>query len=96
MHVVSSTSTATVRKIRRIGAVPDVEAATSLKKSTLYRLVRQGKFPRPIQLTPRRVGWDMEAVEAWIQQRFDESQGSADMASAGTSASTSASERGGA
>ncbi len=74
MHVVSSTSPATVRKIRRIGAVPDVEAATSLKKSTLYRLVREGKFPRPIQLTPRRVGWDMEAVEAWIQQRVDDAQ----------------------
>lgn len=75
MHVVSSTSTATIRKIRRIGAVPDVEAATSLKKSTLYRLVREGKFPRPIQLTPRRVGWDMEAVEEWIQARFDEANG---------------------
>lgn len=81
MHVVSSTSTATVRKIRRIGAAPDVEAATSLKRSTLYRLIREGKFPRPIQLTPRRVGWDMEAVEEWIQARFDEANGGQAVAS---------------
>jgi prophage regulatory protein len=98
MHLVSSTSAPTVRKMRRIGSLADVEQATSLRRSSIYRLAKEGKFPRPIQLSQRRVGWDMEAVEAWVQQRFDESQASADMASAGTSASTSASasERGGA
>ena len=34
----------------------DVEAATGLPTSTLYELMGRGEFPKPLRLSPRRVG----------------------------------------
>lgn len=33
---------------------------------TLDRLVSKGKFPKPIQLSDRRVGWRKSIVLAWL------------------------------
>ena len=38
-------------------------------RSTLYRKVARGTFPRPIQLGPGRVGWRSDEVEDWLQAR---------------------------
>jgi len=39
----------------------------SLSRTTLWRLAKVGKFPRPVQLTgARAVGYRREQVEAWI------------------------------
>ena len=32
-------------------------------------MVREGKFPMPVQLTPNRVGWKVETVTAWMDER---------------------------
>jgi prophage regulatory protein len=37
----------------------------------IYRLERQGLFPRRIRLGRRAVGWVEEEVEAWLQERVD-------------------------
>lgn len=68
MHLVRDTGPV-VRKIRRFIALPEVEHLTSLRKSSIYRMVREKAFPAPYQLTPRRVAWDFEAVEQWIEER---------------------------
>lgn len=47
-----------------------VEQRTGLKRSTIYKLVKEGKFPKPISLTERCVAWQSSAVDAWIQQRI--------------------------
>lgn len=44
-------------------------AKTGLSRDTIRRLENAGKFPRRIQLTERRVGWDDEAVDAWLTGR---------------------------
>ncbi|MFO1225958.1 helix-turn-helix transcriptional regulator [Roseateles sp.] len=49
--------------------LPDVEAATGIRKSTLYALMKRGEFPRCVQVTPRCVGWRARDVEAWINAR---------------------------
>lgn len=36
-------------------------------KSTLWRWVNSGDFPRPIRLGERAVGWKMSTVEEWIR-----------------------------
>ena len=41
----------------------------SLSKSTIWRLVKQGKFPTPIQLSERRRAWRMSDVVDWIDAR---------------------------
>lgn len=35
-------------------------------KSTLWRLVSEGKFPKPTKLSPRVTVWRLTDVEAWL------------------------------
>ena len=44
---------------------------TSLSRSSIYRLLNEGKFPKPIQLTPMRIAFDAEKVDAWIRARIE-------------------------
>lgn len=41
----------------------------SLSPAWLKILVRQGNFPKPIKLGPKRIGWLEHEVEAWIRER---------------------------
>ena len=50
-------------------AGPDVRALVGVSKSTLHRMVCRGEFPRPIKLSPKRVGWRRSTVEAWLKSR---------------------------
>ncbi|MBR2656318.1 MAG: AlpA family phage regulatory protein [Loktanella sp.] len=47
----------------------EVEEITGLSRATIYRHVRSGGFPPPIQLTERLVGWLAADVEAWLVSR---------------------------
>ena len=48
-----------------------------LKELVLYspqhvaRLEKVGLFPKRVQLGPNRVGWVLEEVLAWLQERLD-------------------------
>lgn len=42
---------------------------TSLSRSSLDRLVATGQFPAPIRITERRLAFNLQAVEAWLQQK---------------------------
>lgn len=50
----------------------DVERRTSLPTQTIYRLMRDGRFPRPVQLTERSVAWRVAEIEAWVAKRDGE------------------------
>ena len=51
---------------------PDVEAVTGLSRSTIYKWMNEGSFPKPVKLGPRAVGWREEQIEAWIADRIGE------------------------
>jgi predicted DNA-binding transcriptional regulator AlpA len=36
---------------------------------TIYEMEKRGELPRRFNLTPRCVVWDLEEVEAWLEQR---------------------------
>lgn len=36
-------------------------------KSTVYRLVSAGQFPRPVKLGTRAVAWRSSEIDAWIE-----------------------------
>ncbi|MDA9357540.1 AlpA family phage regulatory protein [Candidatus Thioglobus sp.] len=40
-------------------------------KSQVYKLVKQGRFPKPIKLGDRGSGWLLSEVDAWLQSRVD-------------------------
>lgn len=39
---------------------------TSLSKSTIYRLIKENQFPRPVKIAARRVGWRPADIDAFI------------------------------
>lgn len=43
-----------------------VEEITGLSKSTIYRLMNEGKFPRPVKLSKNRVAWRSYDIENWL------------------------------
>jgi prophage regulatory protein len=53
----------------RVIRLPELIELTGLSTATVYRLVAQGQFPRPIRLTKSTVGWRASEVEAWIESR---------------------------
>lgn len=54
----------------RLIRLPEVESVTGTKKSTIYKLVRDGSFPQPVRLSARMVAWSEAAVQAWIRARI--------------------------
>lgn len=54
----------------RLMRLPEVEGVTGCKKSTIYELMRAGKFPRSIRVHARMVAWPETAVLQWVQDRI--------------------------
>jgi prophage regulatory protein len=46
--------------------LPSVIKQTGLPRSSLYRLIGEGRFPRQVSLTRRTVGWKASAVQRWL------------------------------
>ncbi|WP_273163752.1 helix-turn-helix transcriptional regulator [Massilia timonae] len=46
-----------------------VAGAVALAASTVQRLVREGAFPKPRQLSDRRVAWLVREIEEWAEAR---------------------------
>jgi len=40
-----------------------------LSRPSIYRLIAMDRFPRPIVLGLKAVGWRVEEVEAWLESR---------------------------
>ena len=48
----------------------DVQAIVGLGKSTIYRMMKDGEFPRPChKLSLRHAQWDRAEVEQWALER---------------------------
>lgn len=55
--------------------LPAVKTSTGLSRSTIYLRIAQGKFPRPVSLGGRAVGWLEAEVQEWLQRRIESSRG---------------------
>ena len=56
----------------RIFRLQDVITATGLSRSTLYKYISEGTFPKPVSLGDRCVGWVDSEVHDWILARIEE------------------------
>jgi prophage regulatory protein len=50
----------------RIG---DVCAITGLSVPTIYRLMTQNRFPRPVKITNTARAWKLSEIAAWVDTR---------------------------
>ena len=47
----------------------EVESRVGLTKTTIYRLMRAGRFPEPLKISTRAVRWSASEIEAWLADR---------------------------
>lgn len=40
-----------------------------LGRTTLYKWIKQGKFPAPVKLSPTVAAWRCEDIHAWLKQQ---------------------------
>lgn len=50
----------------------EVQEATSLSKSNLYKKIKEGTFVKPYNIGGARVAWLESEVQEWIQERINE------------------------
>jgi prophage regulatory protein len=58
-------------------ATPSLRLLTALQVSrlclvssqTIRRMVRAGTFPKPVKISPQRIAWREEEVQAWLVRR---------------------------
>ncbi|MDH1100606.1 AlpA family transcriptional regulator [Pseudomonas mosselii] len=54
----------------RIIRLKDVIDSTGIARSTIYKLIGEGEFPKPVPLVGRTVGWVESEVQEWIRGRI--------------------------
>jgi prophage regulatory protein len=57
----------TESQIDRIIRRPELLKVTGLSAATLYRLMAEDRFPKPVRLSDNAVGWRATAVFSWLE-----------------------------
>ena len=47
----------------------EVESMTGLSRTSIYRLMRLGRFPEPVRVGPKAVRWNEEELVSWLTSR---------------------------
>ena len=55
----------------RIIRLKEVIDCTGLGRSTIYKYIREGSFPKPVALGDRAVGWVESEVMSWVMARIE-------------------------
>ncbi len=58
------------RRVTRLIRLPEVQHRVGLGRSTIYRWMAEGKFPKPVQLGGYAVAWAEDEVDAWVADRL--------------------------
>ena len=49
-----------------------VMECTGLARSTVYKFIAEGRFPKPVKLGARMVAWVEGEIQQWILERIGE------------------------
>ena len=49
-----------------------VRSRTKLSVPSVYRLIKEGKFPKPINMGERAVAWIEDEIEEWLLAKLEE------------------------
>jgi len=55
-----------MNRLIRMTELPDI---VGYKPWSIYRLIREGQFPRPVKLGQRAVAWRESDISDWINSR---------------------------
>jgi prophage regulatory protein len=56
--------------LRRILRLPQVVEATGERRSTIYKRISEGEFPKPVKLGAKSVGWVEDEIAAYNEARI--------------------------
>ena len=56
----------------RLIRLTEVESLIGCKKSTIYAMLKEGTFPKPIRFSARMVVWPETSVMQWVQDRINQ------------------------
>ncbi len=62
----------------RILRLPEIQARTGLSRTTIYEWRRAGRFPQPVPLGTRCVGWIEAEFEEWMDEWIEQGRGGED------------------
>ena len=68
LHLATHTRTQVRRD--RLLKLSEVEAVAGIRKSTIYSLMKEGRFPKSVQVTARCVVWPESRVLQWVQEQI--------------------------
>ena len=50
----------------------DIENQFGLSRSTIYAMMANGRFPKPVKLGHRAVGWRSDDLQSWFENMQEE------------------------
>ena len=53
----------------RLLRMPAVRARSGLSGPTIYRLMREGSFPKPVRIAHQAVAWVESDIDQWIEDK---------------------------
>lgn len=59
----------------RVIRLNEVKNKVGLSRSTIYRRIANGEFPKPILLGGRASGWIEDEIDEWLMRCINESRG---------------------
>ena len=59
-----------MKRETRFLRLPEVKEMTALSRSSIYRQIAAGTFPRQIQIGSNQVVWVKHQIEDWIDSRI--------------------------
>jgi predicted DNA-binding transcriptional regulator AlpA len=59
-----------IHQITRLLTIKEVSEVVRLSISHIRRLVKDNRFPRPINISERRTVWLVSGIETFIQERI--------------------------
>lgn len=58
----------------RVISLREVLSRTSMSRSAVYALQKQGEFPKSVSITERRVGFVESEIEDWLKAKIESSR----------------------
>lgn len=57
----------------RVLRIDEVSESVGLSRTTIYRLMLRGEFPKNFKLGERSSGWLLSQIDQWLQERVETS-----------------------
>ncbi len=63
------------RRVTRLIRLKEVQHRVGVDRSTIYRWMGEGKFPKPVQIGSRAVAWNQREIDTWIEKQLIQETG---------------------